>query len=227
MPLGELFREPTNAPAPTFEVTLFYNPEQRTVVNIVPGLVGVILTMTMIMFTGAAIVRESERGNMEMLITTPIRPLELMIGKIIPYIGIGLVQVVIILGLGAVLFSVRIAGSLGTLLLVTLLFIFASLSLGLVLSTVAKNQLQAMQMTIFILLPSILLSGFMFPYEGMPRGAQLIADLLPATHFMRVIRGVVLRDADVADLGPDAAWLLGFAVLGLIVAALRFRKRLD
>ncbi len=227
MPLGELFREPTNAPAPTFEVTLFYNPEQRTVVNIVPGLVGVILTMTMIMFTGAAIVRESERGNMEMLITTPIRPLELMIRKNIPYIGIGLVQVVIILGLGAVLFSVRIAGSLGTLLLVTLLFIFASLSLGLVLSTVAKNQLQAMQMTIFILLPSILLSGFMFPYEGMPRGAQLIADLLPATHFMRVIRGVVLRDADVADLGPDAAWLLGFAVLGLIVAALRFRKRLD
>ena len=196
-------------------------------VNIVPGLVGVILTMTMIMFTGAAIVRESERGNMEMLITTPIRPLELMIRKNIPYIGIGLVQVVIILGLGAVLFSVRIAGSLGTLLLVTLLFIFASLSLGLVLSTVAKNQLQAMQMTIFILLPSILLSGFMFPYEGMPRGAQLIADLLPATHFMRVIRGVVLRDADVADLGPDAAWLLGFAVLGLIVAALRFRKRLD
>lgn len=227
MPLGELFREPVNAPAPTFEVTLFYNPEQRTVVNIVPGLVGVILTMTMIMFTGAAIVRESERGNMEMLITTPIRPLELMIGKIIPYIGIGLVQVVIILGLGAVLFSVGIAGSPGTLLLVTLLFIFASLSLGLVLSTVAKNQLQAMQLTIFILLPSILLSGFMFPYEGMPRGAQLIADLLPATHFMRLIRGVVLRDADLADLGPDAAWLLGFAVLGLVVAALRFRKRLD
>ncbi|WP_226622598.1 ABC transporter permease [Alloyangia pacifica] len=227
MPLGELFREPTNAPTPTFEVTLFYNPEQRTVVNIVPGLVGIILTMTMIMFTGAAIVRESERGNMEMLITTPIRPLELMIGKIIPYIGIGLVQVFIILGLGALLFSVTTAGSLVTLLLVTLLFIFASLSLGLVLSTVAKSQLQAMQMTVFVLLPSILLSGFMFPYEGMPRSAQLIADLLPATHFMRIIRGVVLRDAEFADLGPDAAWLLGFAVLGLIVAALRFRKRLD
>jgi ABC-2 type transport system permease protein len=132
---------------------------------------------------------------MEMLITTPIRPLELMIGKIIPYVGIGLVQVAIILGLGAALFSVTMAGSLGTLLVVTLLFILASLSLGLVLSTFAKSQLQAMQMTVFVLLPSILLSGFMFPYEGMPGGAQLIADLLPATHFMRIIRGVVLRDA--------------------------------
>jgi ABC-2 type transport system permease protein len=227
MPLDELFREPANAAAPTFEVTLFYNPEQRSVVNIVPGLVGIILTMTMIMFTAAAIVRESELGNMEMLITTPIRPLELMIGKIIPYVGIGLVQVAIILGLGAALFSVTTAGSLGTLVVVTLLFIFASLSLGLVLSTFAKSQLQAMQMTVFILLPSILLSGFMFPYEGMPEGAQRIADLLPATHFMRIIRGVVLRDAGLADLGPDAAWLLGFAVLGLIVASLRFRKRLD
>jgi ABC-2 type transport system permease protein len=227
MPLGELFREPVNTAVPTFEVALFYNPEQRSVVNIVPGLVGIILTMTMIMFTAAAIVRESERGNMEMLITTPIRPLELMIGKIIPYVGIGLVQVAIILGLGAVLFSVTTAGSLGSLLLVTLLFILASLSLGLVLSTFAKSQLQAMQMTVFVLLPSILLSGFMFPYEGMPDGAQLIADLLPATHFMRIIRGVVLRDAELADLGPDAAWLLGFAVTGLIVASLRFRKRLD
>ncbi|MCU4651476.1 ABC transporter permease [Roseibacterium sp. SDUM158016] len=227
MPLGELFREPTNTATPTFEVTLFYNPEQRSVVNIVPGLVGIILTMTMIMFTAAAIVRETERGNMEMLITTPIRPLELMIGKIIPYVGIGLLQVGIILGLGAALFSVTTAGSLGTLLVVTLLFILASLSLGLVLSTIAKSQLQAMQMTVFVLLPSILLSGFMFPYEGMPDGAKLIADLLPATHFMRIIRGVVLRDAELADLGPDAAWLLGFAVLGLVVASLRFRKRLD
>ena len=227
MPLGELFREPVNTATPTFEVTLFYNPEQRSVVNIVPGLVGIILTMTMIMFTAAAIVRESERGNMEMLITTPIRPLELMIGKIIPYIGIGLVQVCIILGLGAALFSVTTAGSLVTLLVVTLLFILASLSLGLVISTFAKSQLQAMQMTVFVLLPSILLSGFMFPYEGMPEGAQMIADLLPVTHFMRIIRGVVLRDAELADLGPDAAWLLGFAVLGLIVASLRFRKRLD
>jgi len=227
MPLGELFREPVNTSVPTFEVTLYYNPEQRSVVNIVPGLVGIILTMTMIMFTAAAIVRESERGNIEMLITTPIRPIELMIGKIIPYVGIGLLQVGIILGLGAALFSVTTAGSLWTLFIVTLLFILASLSLGLVLSTFARNQLQAMQMTVFVLLPSILLSGFMFPYEGMPEAARMVADLLPVTHFMRIIRGVVLRDASLVDLGPDALWLLGFAVLGLALASLRFRKRLD
>ncbi|WP_112322145.1 ABC transporter permease [Oceanibium sediminis] len=227
MPLGELFREATNTPTPTFEVTLFYNPEQRTVVNIVPGLVGIILTMTMIMFTAAAIVREHERGNIEMLITTPIRPLELMIGKIIPFVGIGLIQVAIILGLGWAVFSVTIAGSLWTLLVVTLLFILASLSLGLVISTFARNQLQAMQMTVFVLLPSILLSGFMFPYEGMPEGAQILANTLPATHFMQIIRGVVLRDADLADIAPDAIWLLGFSILGLAVASLRFRKKLD
>ena len=227
MPLGELFREATNTPTPTFEVALFYNPEQRTVVNIVPGLVGIILTMTMIMFTAAAIVRESERGNIEMLITTPIQPVELMIGKIIPFVGIGLLQVLIILGLGWALFSVAIAGSLWTLLVVTLLFILASLSLGLVISTIAKNQLQAMQMTVFVLLPSILLSGFMFPYEGMPEGAQAVADLLPVTHFMRIIRGVVLRDAGFGDIVPDAVWLLGFSLFGLAVASLRFRKRLD
>ena len=227
MPLNELFRQKANALTPTFEVVFYYNPEQRTEVNIVPGLVGTILTMTMIMFTSAAIVRESERGNMEMLINTPIRPIELMLGKIIPYIGIGLVQVAIILGLGYLVFSVPVSGGLGTLLVVTLLFILASLSLGLVISTIARNQLQAMQMTVFVLLPSILLSGFMFPYEGMPVLAQRIADLLPATHFMRVIRGVVLRDATLAELRPDSLWLLGFAVIGLGLASLRFRKRLD
>lgn len=227
MPLDALFRDASNRPIPTFEVTLFYNPEQRTVVNIVPGLVGIILTMTMIMFTAAAIVRETERGNIEMLITTPIRPVELMIGKIVPFVGIGLIQVMIVLGLGWVLFSVTTAGSLWVLLLVTLLFILASLSLGLVISTFAKNQLQAMQMTVFVLLPSILLSGFMFPYEGMPLGAQRLADLLPATHFMSIIRGVALRDAGLADVAADALWLLGFSILGLAAASLRFRKRLD
>ncbi|MDE4139626.1 MULTISPECIES: ABC transporter permease [Rhodobacterales] len=227
MPLEALLRQPSTRPTPTFEVALFYNPEQRTVVNIVPGLVGIILTMTMIMFTAAAIVRESERGNMEMLIATPIRPLELMIGKIVPFVGIGLIQVTIILGLGWALFSVTTTASVWTLLVVTLLFIIASLSLGLVISTIAKNQLQAMQMTIFVLLPSILLSGFMFPYEGMPEGAQRLADLLPVTHFLRIIRGVFLRDAGLADVLPDAAWLIGFAVLGMTIASLRFRKRLD
>ncbi|MBY6094913.1 ABC transporter permease [Ferrimonas balearica] len=227
MPLKELFRQPANRTVPTFEVTLFFNPEQRTAVNIVPGLVGVILTMTMIMFTSAAIVRERERGNMEMLINTPVRSIELMIGKIIPYVFIGFIQVGIILGLGHWVFLVPIGGSLASLAGITGLFIAASLSLGLVISTLASNQLQAMQMTVFVLLPSILLSGFMFPYEGMPKVAQQIAEVLPATHFMRAIRGVILRDATLADLQPDALWLAGFTVVGLVVASLRFKKRLD
>jgi len=227
MPLGALFKAPETAGVPTFEVVLYYNPEQRTAVNIVPGLVGIILTMTMIMFTSAAIVRESERGNMEMLINTPVKPIELMTGKIIPYIFIGFVQVAIILGLGYVVFQVPVTGGLDALLVITFVFIMASLSLGLVISTIAKNQLQAMQMTVFVLMPSILLSGFMFPYDGMPRLAQRIADLLPATHFMRVVRGVVLRGATIGEVRYDALWLLGFAVIGLLVASLRFKKRLD
>ncbi|MBY5920205.1 ABC transporter permease [Ferrimonas balearica] len=227
MPLKELLRQPANRSVPTFEVTLFFNPEQRTAVNIVPGLVGVILTMTMIMFTSAAIVRERERGNMEMLINTPVRSIELMLGKIIPYVFIGFIQVAIILGLGYWVFHVPLGGSLASLAGITGLFIAASLSLGLVISTLATNQLQAMQMTVFVLLPSILLSGFMFPYEGMPKLAQQIAEVLPATHFMRAIRGVILRDASLADLQPDAIWLAGFTVIGLVVASLRFKKRLD
>ncbi|GAB4533985.1 MAG: ABC transporter permease [Roseibium sp.] len=227
MPLSELNRQAPNRSTPTFEVALFFNPEQRTAINIVPGLVGIILTMTMIMFTSAAIVRERERGNMEMLITTPVRPIELMIGKIIPYIFIGLVQTVIILGLGHLLFNVPVGGRTADLFAGTLLFIGASLSLGLVLSTIARSQLQATQMTVFVLLPSILLSGFMFPYEGMPLIAQYIAEALPATHFMRMVRGFILRDASLADLHRDALWLAGFFVLGMAVAAVRFKKRLD
>jgi len=227
MPLAELLRRPVNQATPTFAVALLFNPEQRSAVNIVPGLVGVILTMTMIMFTSAAIVRERERGNMEMLINTPVRPIELMLGKIVPYIFIGLIQATIILGLGHLVFHVPVDGSLPALATATLLFIGASLSLGLVLSTIAKSQLQAMQMTVFILLPSILLSGFMFPYEGMPLAAQHIAEVLPATHFMRAIRAVLLRDALLTDIRTDALWLLGFMVVGLIVASIRFKKRLD
>jgi len=227
MPLVELLDKPANRHTPTFEVTLLYNPEQRSVVNIVPGLVAVILTMTMIMFTSAAIVREQERGNMEMLITTPLAPIELMIGKIFPYIFIGAIQVSIILGLGYWLFNIPFNGGLSQLAIATLLFICASLVLGLVISTIAKNQLQSMQMTIFILLPSILLSGFMFPYEGMPLPAQYIAEALPATHFIRLIRGVVLRDVDVIEMNFDMLWLIGFTCIGLLIAALRFKKTLD
>ncbi len=227
MPLVELLAKPANRNTPTFSVTLLYNPEQRSAVNIVPGLVAIILTMTMIMFTSAAIVRERERGNMEMLITTPVRSVELMLGKIIPYIFIGAIQVTIILGLGHVLFAVPVNGSLLHLAGVTFLFITASLVLGLVISTIAKNQLQSMQMTIFVMLPSILLSGFMFPYEGMPLIAQYIAEALPATHYMRLIRGVVLRQAEMIDMARDVYWLAGFILIALVVATLRFQKRLD
>ncbi len=227
MPLTELLSKPTNRYTPTFEVVLLYNPEQRTVVNIVPGLAAVILTMTMIMFTSAAIVRESERGNMEMLITTPIQPIELMLGKIIPYLFIGALQVTIILGLGYLLFDVPIVGSLWQLAGATLLFISASLSLGLVISTIARNQLQSMQMTIFILLPSILLSGFMFPYEGMPVLAQMISEILPATHYMRLARGIVLRNVEMNHMGYDVIWLLVFTLIGLTISSLRFKKNLD
>ena len=227
MPLDELVGRPPRQPSPSFETVFYFNPEQRTVVNIVPGLLAVILTMTMILFTAVAIVREREQGNIEFLITTPIHPLELMLGKILPYILVGLIQTIIILSLGHWIFAVPVNGGLGNLLVVVLLFIFASLTLGLLISTAAKTQLQAMQLTVFILLPSILLSGFMFPYEAMPQTAQWIAEALPATHFMRAVRGVVLRAADTRDLAPDLIWLAGFSALGLLAASLRFRKRLD
>ena len=227
MPLAELLDRPVNRVTPTFEVTLLYNPEQRTVVNVVPGLVAIILTMTMIMFTSAAIVRERERGNMEMLISTPVRSIELMIGKIIPYIFIGVIQVGIILGLGRVLFDVPIGGGLAQLAGVTFLFITSSLTLGLVISTIARNQLQSMQMAVFVLMPSILLSGFIFPYEGMPVAAQYIAEALPATHFMHLIRGVVLRDVEAMNMASDVYWLALFTLGGLIVSSLRFKKRLE
>lgn len=226
MPLTDLRLMSSKQPK-NFEVTLLYNPTRRSAVNIIPGLLGIILTMTMIMFTSAAIVRERERGNLELLITTPIRPIELMIAKIIPYIFVGLIQVMIILGLGYFIFSVPVNGALSQILLSTLIFISASLTLGLVISTIATTQLQSTQMTIFILLPSILLSGFIFPYEAMPIAAQWISEALPATHFMRIIRGVILRGADLIDLWKDTIWLLGFTCFGLMVAAFRFKKNLD
>lgn len=226
MPLNEIANR-SNAPmVATFEVVQWFNPEQRSVVNIVPGLLGVILTMTMILFTSAAIVREREHGNMEFLINTPIRPFELMLGKIIPYVFAGLIQVSIILLMGHIVFSVPIRGGLASLFGAALLFIFASLTLGLVISTIAKTQLQAMQLTVFILLPSILLSGFMFPYDAMPEPAQWIAEGLPATHFIRMVRAIVLREAELTSLQPDTLWLLGFTLIGLFIASLRFSKKL-
>ncbi|MGI2126316.1 ABC transporter permease [Shewanella oncorhynchi] len=227
MPLDEVAGRALKTAMPSFEVVQYFNPEQRSVVNIVPGLLGVILTMTMVMFTSAAIVREREQGNMEFLITTPVRPLELMLGKIVPYVMVGFVQVTIILSAGHLLFDVPIRGGIDSIALAAMLFICASLTLGLVISTIAKTQLQSMQMTVFILLPSILLSGFMFPYEAMPIAAQWIAEALPATHFMRMSRAIVLRDAQVMDLQFDALWMIGFTCIGLFIASMRFSKRLD
>ncbi len=212
---------------PTFEVALFFNPERRSEVNIVPGLTAIILTMTLVLFTAVALVRERERGNLELLITTPIHPLELMVGKLVPYIFVGLVQVTIILGLGRLVFDVPFQGEILSLAAVTLPFIAASLALGLLFSTLAETQMQAMQMTFFILMPSILLSGFMFPFDAMPLPAQYIAEILPATHYIRLIRAVFLRGAEAAQLLPDILWLLGFTVVMLTVATKRFRKSLD
>lgn len=214
------------APA-TISVVSFYNPERRSAVSVVPGLIGVILTMTMVLFTAVAVVRERERGNIELLITTPVTPLELMVGKVLPYIAIGLVQTSIVLALGVWVFQVPIRGSLADVYAAALLLIAANLSLGLLISTRAQSQFQAMQMGFFVMLPSILLSGFMFPYAGMPRLAQWIAEVLPLTHFVRLVRGIMLRGADLADLWPEVAVLAAFTLVMMTLAVRRFRKRLD
>ena len=208
-------------------VVSFYNPERRSAVNIVPGLVGVILTMTMVLFTGVAIVRERERGNMELLIATPVSRTELMVGKVLPYAAIGLVQTTVILGLGLWLFDVPVRGSVLDVYLAAILLIAANLTMGLLISTRAQTQFQAMQMTFFVFLPSILLSGFMFPFAGMPAVVQWIAELLPLTHFLRLIRGVMLRGAQLWELWPDVLALAAFTAVMMTAAILRFRKRLD
>lgn len=220
-------QKPRQESGSRIEVRNYYNPERRSAVNIVPGLVGVILTMTMVLFTAVAIVREKERGNMELLINTPVRTSELMLGKIIPYILIGLIQLVIIFALGWYFFQVPIRGSELHVLLAALVFIATNLSLGLLFSTLAGTQFQAMQMTFFFFLPSILLSGFMFPFDGMPALAQNIAELLPLTHFNRLIRGIVLRGADIMTMWDELLALVIFMTIALSLAILRFRKRLD
>ncbi|CAH0992129.1 putative multidrug ABC transporter permease YbhS [Sinobacterium norvegicum] len=212
---------------PLISVQLLYNPEQRSELFTVPGLLGVILTMTMTMFTSIAIVRERERGNMELLIATPVKTVELMTGKLIPYVIIGLIQTLIILLLGQQLFDVPIVGSLSLILLVCTVFIFANLGFGLLLSTLAKNQLAAMQMFIFFFLPSLLLSGFMFPFVAMPKVAQWLAEILPMTHFMRIIRAVILRGAELSDIHSDMMFLVGFFIVTMLLALLRFKQRLD
>jgi ABC-2 type transport system permease protein len=215
------------ADAPLFEIRNYYNPERRSAVYIVPGLMGVILTMTMVLFTAVAIVRERERGNLELLINTPVRNLELMVGKIIPYVIIGLIQVSLILLLGVLLFHVPIYGRMIDIYLAALVFIAANLTMGLVISTLAQTQFQAMQTTFFFFLPSILISGFMFPFDGMPKAAQYIAELLPLTHFVRLSRGIMLRGAELSELLPEIWALMAFMFVTLGIAMLRFKKRLD
>lgn len=227
MPLGFDNARPAAGTANLIEVRPYYNPERRTPVNIIPGLLGVILTMTMILFTAVALVRERERGNLELLINTPVSSAELMIGKVVPYIVIGMLQLALILSVGRLLFAVPVRGNPVDLLLAASTFVAANLALGLLISTAAKTQFQAMQMMVFILLPSILLSGFMFPFDGMPKLAQYIGEILPNTHFIRLTRGIMLREATLSELTSDLYYLIGFTIVAMLLATLRFKKRLD
>ncbi|HET6409579.1 MAG TPA: ABC transporter permease [Chthoniobacteraceae bacterium] len=204
-----------------------YNPENITQYNIVPGLMGVILTMTMVMITGLAITRERERGTMENLLSMPTRPSEVLIGKIVPYILIGYIQVAVILVAAHFLFHVPMHGSLTLLFVVALVFIAANLAMGITISTVARNQLQAMQMTFFVFLPSILLSGFMFPFRGMPHWAQVIGEVLPLTHFLRIIRGILLKGNTLPDIARELWPIALFATIMLVLGVKRYRQTLD
>jgi ABC-2 type transport system permease protein len=204
-----------------------YNPAAVTSINIVPGLLGTILTMTMLIFTALSVTRELERGTMESLLSMPIRPLEIMLGKIAPYIIIGCVQAALILVVALLLFDVPIVGSIALLAALSTLFITANLSIGYTFSTVAQNQLQAIQMTFMFFLPNILLSGFMFPFAGMPGWAQVIGEALPLTHYIRIVRGIMLKGADLYDLTYEALALAGLMLAAMALAVRRFRTTLD
>jgi len=217
-----------SGPAP-FEIRVHrrYNPEGITQYNIVPGLMGVVLTMTMVMMTSIAMTRERERGTMENLLATPVRPLEVMLGKIVPYILVGYVQVVVILTAAKYLFEVPMVGSLVLLSTVLILFIATNLAIGFTFSTLAKSQMQAMQMTMFFFLPSMLLSGFMFPFRGMPQWAQVLGEVLPLTHFLRIVRAILLKGSGIADVAQHI-WPLALILLVVSAAALkRYQRTLD
>jgi ABC-2 type transport system permease protein len=204
-----------------------YNPEAITAYNIVPGLLGVVLSLTLVMMTSLGMTREYERGTMESLLATPAKPIEVMIGKLSPYVVVGLIQTVVILVLARVLFAVPMAGGWDALAVGVVLFILGSLSLGFLISTVARNQLQAVQMSFFYILPSILLSGFMFPFRGMPAWAQVLGSVIPVTHFLRVVRGSLLKGLGVLDLWTSLAALAVFVVVIAAAAMSRYRRTLD
>jgi ABC-2 type transport system permease protein len=204
-----------------------YNPEGKSRLNIVPGLLAVILTMTLIMMTALAVTRERERGTMENLLAMPVRPIEVMVGKILPYIVLGSVQVVVFLLVSRLLFDVTVEGSVALLGLGTALFITVNLAIGFTISTLTQNQLQAMQASVFVLLPSILLSGFMFPFRGMPVWAQYMGEALPATHFMRIVRGVMLKGASLGDVSAELVAIVGILLIVSALAISRYRVTLD
>ncbi len=217
------------AAAPPFEVVVQrrYNPESITSYNIVPGLLATILTMTLVMMTSLGVTRETERGTMEMLLSTPLRPLEVLIGKLTPYVLVGILQAALIIALARVLFGVPLAGGWAALILGMFLFIVGSLSLGFLISTAARNQLQAMQMSFFYFLPSILLSGFLFPFRGMPEWAQWLGTMLPVTHMLRIVRGAVLKGVGLAEALPSLAALALFVLIVAGLAVKQYRTTLD
>src|SRR4051812_4268885 len=224
---GPLAPPPGKAGAIDFQIHAHYNPENITQYNVVPGLMGVVLTMTMVVITALAITRERERGTMENLLATPVRPFEVMVGKIIPYIVVGYVQVTLILIAAHYLFHVPMVGSLALIYGIALLFIAANLAIGVTFSTLAKNQLQAVQMAFFFFLPSILLSGFMFPFRGMPEWAQWIGTCLPLTHFLRIVRGILLKGNGPHEIVPELWPLLAFLVVAMAIGVKRYRQTLD
>ena len=224
---GPLSRLAAGPAAFDVQVHRLYNPEGITQYNVVPGLMGVILTMTMVMMTGLAITRERERGTMENLLATPVLPIEVTTGKIIPYVAIGLLQVTIILLAARFVFGVPFVGGVVTIYLAALLFVAANLSVGIMLSSLAQNQLQGVQLTFFYFLPNILLSGFMFPFSGMPRWAQIIGNALPLTYFNRLVRGILLKGAGWADLWPHVWPMLIFMFVVMAIAVRVYRRTLD
>lgn len=225
---GDRFAGGTASPPP-FEIRQHrrYNPSGSSQLNIVPGLLGTILTMTLLIFTALSVTREVERGTMENLLSMPIRPTEIMMGKIAPYIVVGLLQAALILGAGVFVFGVPMLGSLALLTAISTVFIATNLSIGYTFSTLAQNQLQAMQMAMMFFLPNILLSGFMFPFSGMPTWAQWVGEALPLTHFLRVVRGIMLKGSGPADVVRELAFLLGLMSIAMTIAVTRFRQTLD
>jgi ABC-2 type transport system permease protein len=218
-----------DSPVMPFEIRTHnrYNPAANTSLNIVPGLVGTILTMTMLIFTALSVTREVERGTMESLLSMPITPVEIMLGKIVPYVIVGFVQAALIIGIGIALFGVPLLGSLTLLALLSTLFITTNLAVGYTFSTVAQNQLQAMQMSMMFFLPNILLSGFMFPFAGMPDWAQWIGEFLPLTHYLRIVRAIMLKGATLNELHFDTLALAGLMLIAMMIAVTRFRRTLD